>query len=77
MSDYAETQPRNRIWFIIAIFLTILTILDLLAIVVESFTTKLPDSVRCRLVNAVLSLPFDNEYKSHEVEVRRRTDCRS
>jgi hypothetical protein len=65
-----ERQSGHRIWFIIAVFLSTLTILDLLKIVGESFITELPDSVRCQLVEAALSLPFNNEYN-----VRRRTNC--
>lgn len=69
------SKRQSRIWFIVAVSLWILTILDLLSVIVENVTTELPDSVRCRLVNAVLSLPFDTEYKSHEREVRNRTNC--
>jgi hypothetical protein len=41
----SKKQRGHRTWFIIVVFLSALAILDLLAIVVESFTTELPDTV--------------------------------
>jgi hypothetical protein len=71
----SESQSGRRAWFAIAVILSVCTILDLLVIIVESVANDLPHSVRCQLVNAALSLPFDNEYKSKEEKVRRITKC--
>jgi hypothetical protein len=49
--------------------------MDLISIAVEGFIRETPDSIRCGVVNAVMSLPFDTEYKLKETKVRRRTDC--
>ncbi len=69
------SKKQSRIWFFVAVFLSILTVLDLLGVIGESFDENLPTSVRCPLVNAFLSLPFDPEYKDNEKLVRSRTNC--
>jgi hypothetical protein len=69
------TQRGHRFWFHFAIFCSVGAVLDLVAIAVEGFIQEMPDPIRCGIVNAVLSLPFETEYKIKEDRARRRTDC--
>jgi hypothetical protein len=68
------TQRGHRGWLYAAICFSVLAVLDLMSIVVEN---SIPDSIRCGIVNAVLSmsLPFDSKYKLKEETVRKRTSC--
>ena len=45
----------HRVWFYVAICFSVLTVLDLISIAVESFIREMLDSVRCKIVNTVLS----------------------
>jgi hypothetical protein len=65
----------HRVWFYVAICCSVLAVMDLISITVESYIKEMPDSVRCKIVNTVLSLPFDTEYKLKEARVRSRTNC--
>jgi hypothetical protein len=68
-------KKHNRFWLAVAVFLSAAVIVDLLAIIVEDITKELPDPIRCRLVNTVLALPFETEYKEKERKVRLYTSC--
>lgn len=65
----------HRVWFYVAICCSLLAVMDLIWIAVENHIKEMPYSIRCEIVNAVLSLPFETDYKLQETKVRSRTDC--
>jgi hypothetical protein len=78
--NVSQSQSPQRLWLGIAVLLSTLTALDLFVIIVEGITgesiiNELPDSARCSIVNAAMSVPFLSEYKGNEEVVRARNHC--